>query len=256
MGRGASFLEREVFSANDVQIRKADETRYGKGEMRITEGYVYLRYKKFLGKEQSIRINCEDIAKVEFRDRGLPIEIIGPGFSQAQQSWVTLEIILKDGGGYTLYVGQPPLVKPDKIEEFMGKFHTIHRILTQGTPSPSDKASQYCPSCGGENDLDAKFCTGCGAPLRPLEPRSMGAPPAPSPIKIQKELKCPRCGFVDEKDWVCPQCQEEGQPYYIDGEINYLCSKCGFDRQNIFPDPELICRNCTAYSRSSAWKPA
>ncbi|MCW4020779.1 MAG: hypothetical protein NWF14_06095 [Candidatus Bathyarchaeota archaeon] len=100
-----SLPEKEVFSA-DVQIRKAGETRYGKGKIRITTGQVHLKYKKFLGKEQDVAIDREDIEKAEFWKGGLPIEIIGPGIP-SDQSWMTLEIKLNNGGSYSIYVGQP-----------------------------------------------------------------------------------------------------------------------------------------------------
>ena len=124
-------MENEIFSA-EVKIRKVNETRYGKGEIRITEKSVYLRYKKLLGKEQNVMINREDIAKVEFMERELPVQLV---INPTGQIWTTLEIILKNGDGYTIMVGSPSFSRSDERKRYMQKFHTIHRLLTQDTSS-------------------------------------------------------------------------------------------------------------------------
>ena len=45
-------------------------------------------------------------------------------------------------------------------------------VNAQGAQKPQQKASSmtpgagmFCPKCGAENDLSAKFCTACGAKL-------------------------------------------------------------------------------------------
>jgi len=124
-------MENEIFSA-EVNVRKANETRYGKGEIRITEKHVYLRYKKLLGKEQNVMISREDIAKVEFMERELPVQLM---INPAGQIWTTLEIILKNGDGYTIMVGSSSFSRSDERKRYMEKFHTIHRILTQAASS-------------------------------------------------------------------------------------------------------------------------
>ena len=110
-------METEILST-DVQVRKSGERRYGKGKIKITDKSVYLSFKKFLGKPQEFVIARKDIAKVEFRSRGLPVEIVGPGYPiGSNQSWVTLEIILKDGSGFTIYVSEARFIKA-RIEKF------------------------------------------------------------------------------------------------------------------------------------------
>ncbi len=117
-------MEAEIFST-DVQIRKSGERRYGKEKIKITDKSVYLSFKKFLGKPQAFTIARKDITKVEFRNRGLPFEIVGPGYPiGSDQSWVTLDIILKDGSGFTIYVGEARF-----LETRIEKFRKIYDIL-------------------------------------------------------------------------------------------------------------------------------
>lgn len=122
-------MEAEIFSA-DVQVRKLGEKRYGKGKIRITDKSVNLSFKKLIGKLQEFEIARNDIVKVEFRDRELPFEIVGPGHPiGSDQSWITLEIILNDGNGFTIYVGQPRYLTSNTREKYMEKFRKIYEIL-------------------------------------------------------------------------------------------------------------------------------
>jgi len=104
----------------EVQIRQAGETRYGKGEIEITRTHVRLSWKKFMGKKQEALFPRSDIARVEFRDRELPIEIVGPGFTW-DHGWITLEIALRGGSEYTIYVGQLGILPPKKLVGFLDK---------------------------------------------------------------------------------------------------------------------------------------
>lgn len=215
----------------EVQIRKARETRYGKGEIEITEDLVRLRYKKFMSKKQEVTLSRSDIEKAEFQNMELPIEIVGPGFFW-DQGWITLELVMRDGGGYTLYVGQPGNLPAGKVGPYMEKFMTIYLMLNRDKVQVQDESE------------------GAGAEER-FTP-AQGAPDA-SP---QYDLKCPKCGAVIEKSWICFECQEENQPYYKGGAMNHNCIKCGFDKHPFVPDPELLCDACMQHSVSSEWTPA
>jgi hypothetical protein len=72
----------------------------------------------------------------------------------------------------------------------------------------------------------------------------------------QWNLKCPMCGVVEEKAWMCWVCNKEKVPYYIDGQFNNLCT-CGNNKESIeaLRDPELLCSDCMQHSRSSEWQP-
>lgn len=224
---GARQIPREYKA--EVQIRKAGETRYGKGEIEIKEDSVHLRYKKFMGRKQEVTLSRSDVERAEFRNRELPIEIVGPGFFW-DQGWITLELVTRDSGGYTLYVGQPGNLPAGKVGPYMEKFMTIYLMLNGG-----ELRSQGKPA---------------GAEERP--PPVEGAPDG----SLQYDLKCPKCGAINEKPWICFDCQEKNQPYYIGGAMNHRCIKCGFDKHSFVPDPELICDTCLQYSVSSEWKPA
>ncbi|MBN2334401.1 hypothetical protein JXL21_02500 [Candidatus Bathyarchaeota archaeon] len=195
----------------EVQIRRAGETRYGKGEIEITSDVVYMRWKKFLGKQEEAYFDRSRIESVKYMSRGLPIEMYGPGIP-TDQSWLTLEIQLDGGEGYTIYVGQPQNAAP---EGYFETFETIYGILN-----------------GDE------------------------APEAESRVAVNGsiDLRCPRCGAVEEHTWICPNCQAD-QPYYSGGVAVNFCYECGWDRRQLFPDPELICMGCGEYSRASQFTP-
>ncbi len=139
--------------------------------------------------------------------------------------------MLKGGGGYTIYVGQPGTLPPDKIGPFMEKFMTIYLMLN------GDRALHDEPELAGPEEEDSP---------------AQSSPDA-SP---QYTLKCPKCGAAIEKTWICFQCQVEDQPYYMGGVMNHRCIKCGFDKHPFVPDPELLCDACMQHSVSSEWKPA
>jgi hypothetical protein len=214
----------------EVQIRKAGETRYGKGKIEITEDRVRLRYKKFMSKKQEVTLSRSDIEKAEFQNRELPIEIVGPGFFW-DQGWITLELVMRDGEGYTLYVGQPGNLPAGKVGPYMEKFMTIYLMLN------GDRALHDEPELAGSEEEDSP---------------AQSSPDA-SP---QYTLKCPKCGAAIEKSWICFQCQVEDQPYYRGGAMNHKCIKCEFDKHPFVPDPKLLCDACMQHSVSSEWTPA
>ena len=222
--KGGLSDERSVdsdFSA-EVQIRKFGEKRYGKGEICIADGTVTLAYKKLLGKKQEASFSVDDVEMVEFQSRGLPFELVGPG-APIHQDWITLEIALRDGKGFTVYVGQPHAMNPEKQWRYMEKFYTIHGLLD------GDKSSS------------------------PVKERSKV--PLATERDTQFELKCPMCGAVERKSWMCWECEAEEQPFYIGGMMNHRCLKCGMDKKKVIPDPELLCGSCMQYSVASEWMP-
>jgi len=209
------------FSA-EVQIRKFGEKRYGKGEIRIADGAVTMAYKKLLGKRQEASFRLSDVEMVEFQSKGLPFELVGPG-APILQDWITLEIALRDGRGFTIYVGQPHAMNPDKQWNYMEKFYKIHGLLVGGRDSSPVKARLKAPLV---TERDAQF-----------------------------ELKCPMCGAVERKSWMCWECEDEEQPFYAGGMMNHTCMKCGMDKRKVIPDPELLCGSCMQYSVASEWMP-
>ncbi|TRO46395.1 hypothetical protein E2P65_05820 [Candidatus Bathyarchaeota archaeon] len=206
----------------EAQIRKFGERRYGKGEIRVDDDVVTLAYKKLLGKKVEASFRVSEVEMVEFRSKGLPFEIVGPG-APIYQDWITLEIALRGGGGFTIYVGQPAAMNPEKQWVYMEKFYTLYEIL-DSDPSPHAFKPPRAPLA---TDGDAEF-----------------------------ELRCPMCGAVEHKSWICWECQDEEQPFYVGGRINHNCTKCGMDKRKLVPDPELLCGSCMQYSVASEWTPA
>jgi len=111
------------------QIRKMGETRYGKGTLKITDSEVLLSYKKMFGKPEEFVIPRVQIEKVEFTNHGLPIQIIGPGFSPYDQTWLVLDVKLKDGDGFNIFVGELARMPRKKAEEQYNKYKKIVEIL-------------------------------------------------------------------------------------------------------------------------------
>jgi len=122
-------MEKEIFSA-DVQVRRSDERRYGKGKIKITDKYVYINFKKFLGKPQEFKIPRDQIAKAGFRDRGgKDIVVMMPGYV-GDLGWLTFDIELKDGSGFTFYIGRWRDYPQKAWQAVMEKYGEIQRILT------------------------------------------------------------------------------------------------------------------------------
>ena len=123
----------KIFESNE-QIRKKGETRYGKGTLTITDSNIYLNYKKLLGKTEEFTIPRKEIEKVEFTKDGLPIVIVGPGYSPySDQSWLVMDIILKNGDGFNIFVGDLKRMPRKKAEERFGKYKKILEIMN---PNP------------------------------------------------------------------------------------------------------------------------
>ena len=124
-------MEKEIFSAN-LQIRKIGEKRYGKGTIKITDKNVYINFKKFLGNPQTFTIPRDQVAKVEFKTNELPIKIVGPQYPfGSEQTWITMDIVLKDGSGFTIYVGELWRMSKDAQEKYLEKYKKIQEILTK-----------------------------------------------------------------------------------------------------------------------------
>ena len=118
-----------IFESRE-QIRKIGETRYGKGIFRITDSFVYLNYKKILGKQEEFTIPLEQIEKVEFTKDGLPIEFVGPGYAiGSDQSWLILDIKLKNQQGFNIFVGDLARMPRKKSEQIFEKYKKIIEIL-------------------------------------------------------------------------------------------------------------------------------
>lgn len=57
-----------------------------------------------------------------------------------------------------------------------------------------------CPNCGAANTMDASFCVECGAPISP-------AAPAPIPTPPVGGRTCPNCGYSNAEDVAfCVEC--------------------------------------------------
>lgn len=122
-------MEKEIFSG-EFQIRKLGEKRYGKGRIRVTDENVYISYKKLFSKLQEFVIPRKEVEKVEFKTKGLPIKIVGPGFPfGSEQTWVTMDIILKNGKGFTIYVGELWRMSEEARKKHIEKFMKLKEIL-------------------------------------------------------------------------------------------------------------------------------
>lgn len=123
--------EEEIFST-EVQIRKIGERSYGKGTLKITDKNIHVNFKKFLGKPQEFTIPKSQVSDVEFKVRDLPIKVVGPGFPfGSEQTWVTMDIKLKDGSGFTIYVGELWRMSKDAQEKHLERYRAIQRILKE-----------------------------------------------------------------------------------------------------------------------------
>ena len=118
-----------IFESKE-QIRKIGETRYGKGIFRITNSFLYLNYKKILGKQEEFTIPLDQIEKVEFTKDGLPIELVGPTYAiGSDQSWLILNIKIKNQQGFNIFVGDLARMPRKKSEEIFSKYKKIIEIL-------------------------------------------------------------------------------------------------------------------------------
>ena len=123
-------MEKEIFSSSE-QIRRVGEKRYGKGTIKITEKNIYINFKKTLGKPQVFTIPRDQVDKVEFMKRGLPVKIVGPGFPiGSEQTWYTMDIKFKDGDGFNIYIGELWRMTKDYQDKHLEKYRKIQEILT------------------------------------------------------------------------------------------------------------------------------
>lgn len=121
--------EKENFLAK-ARIRKIGERRYGKGTIKITDKNIHVNFNKFLGRPQSFIIPRSQVAEVEFKVRELPIKPVGSGFPFGnEQTWVTMDVKLKDDGGFNIYVGELWRMSEGSREKYLEKYRKIQRIL-------------------------------------------------------------------------------------------------------------------------------
>lgn len=98
----------------------------------------------------------------------LPIEIVGPGFFR-DQNWITLELMMKGGEGYTLYVEQPGKLPAGKVGPNMEKLMTIYFMLNgdkvqlQVEPEGTRAEERVTPAQGApDTHALMKLNIGCG----------------------------------------------------------------------------------------------
>ena len=91
--------------STDIQIRKDGERSFGNGQIDIKGNLISLRYKRFLGRETKIHFTRDEIENIEFKNRGLSMEFV-PQDLPEDQTWLTMDIKLKEVGSYSFFVGQ------------------------------------------------------------------------------------------------------------------------------------------------------
>lgn len=128
----------------------------------------------------------------------------------------------------------------DPDSEYKELFAEILRLRKENMDYQAElqQASQVnvCAKCGFNNNMTAKFCTSCGAPL-----------PAP----MAKGRQCPKCGFMNEDDALfCVECgspiqEKEGKESGEESEgegmaaVN-LCKNCGAE----LAKDSIFCTTC------------
>ena len=91
--------------STDIQIRRDGERSFGNGEINIKGNMISLRYKRFLGREKKIHFTRDEIENIEFKNRGLSMEFVPQNLPE-DQTWLTMDIKLKENGSYSFFVGQ------------------------------------------------------------------------------------------------------------------------------------------------------
>ena len=129
-------MENDLFLSEKEQIRKAGEKRYGKGSFRITDQNIYIDYKKVLGKTENIVIPRENILDIEIKKSGSDASGFGPGFgADYKLYWYILDIKLKDGNGFQIYLGQPSNLPKEYVEKMTVNLRAIMELLNpENTP--------------------------------------------------------------------------------------------------------------------------
>ena len=102
MERGLNY---ERTYSTDLQIRRDGERSFGNGQIEIKGNLISLRYKRFLGRESKIHFTRDEIVNIEFKNRGLSMEFV-PQDLPEDQTWLTMDVKLKEVGSYSFFVGQ------------------------------------------------------------------------------------------------------------------------------------------------------
>ena len=129
-------MENQLFFTEKVQLRIKGENRYGKGAIRITDQNIYLDYKKVLGQMQNYVIPRENIETADILKSGPDATGYGPGWGANYKLWwYILDIKLKDGNAFQMYIGQP-WNYPQKLNlQVTSDLKAIMQILNpQGSP--------------------------------------------------------------------------------------------------------------------------
>jgi len=123
-------MENELFFGARLQFRKKGEKSYGKGTLRITDQNVYINYKKTLGKQENYVIPKPKIETAELSRSGPDASITGPAFGANYRLWwYILDIKLKDGKDFQMYIGQPWTMKQEYYEQVYKNIKTIMQLL-------------------------------------------------------------------------------------------------------------------------------
>ena len=91
--------------STDIQIRRDGERSFGNGEINIKGNLVSLRYKRFLGRETKVHFTHDEILNIEFKNRGLSMQFVPQDLPEGQ-TWLTMDITLRENGVYSFFVGQ------------------------------------------------------------------------------------------------------------------------------------------------------
>jgi len=140
-------MENDLFFSEKIQLRKKGENRYGKGSFRITDQNVYLNYKKALSQPQNFVIPREQIESADILKSGPDAVGYGPGWgANYRMWWYILNIKLRDGNDFQMYIGQPWQMPPKIYLKMSENLKAIMQILNpQGPPKqfPWDLEKDY-----------------------------------------------------------------------------------------------------------------
>ena len=127
--------ENELFFSEKEKIRKRGEKRYGKGSIRITDQNIYFEYKRKRKIEQH-KVAIKDIEKaLPIMEHFMHMPIATPGYANVPQDWHVLDIKLRDGSGFQVYIGTPTYGK-DALN--VPKFDKIMELLNPPGTIPED----------------------------------------------------------------------------------------------------------------------
>ena len=133
MERGLNY---ERTYSTDLQIRRDGERSFGNGQIEIKGNLISLRYKRFLGRESKIHFTRDEIVNIEFKNRGLSMEFV-PQDLPEDQTWLTMDVKLKEVGSYSFFVGQQLEFKSVK------KFNELCDILNSRSSKLKGPSIKY-----------------------------------------------------------------------------------------------------------------